>query len=1662
MDRKPDETMEILSYESDNKYILSHDFGEIYYQMHWHHAVEIIMPINGSLTVDLNTDAYQLNESDIFIVPPCQLHSLKSDHEDGQRIILIFDLQILNNIQGLLNTSAVYASPQLITSENTKDLHAYIQKRLLYMLDESLCKEPYYEVNILCKLFEISVHLSREQSNGQSDDYSTMIMRRQNAAKLNDCINYINTHYKDNITLDMAADASGFSKYHFTRWFKQNSGVSFFEYLNKVRIKKAEALLIHSAKPITEIALESGFQSIVTFNRVFKKYTKTTPTEYCNLHKVKAPQQKGCAIINNDTKYDLETQKHNIMKVAPYITTTPLIYNLPGSSLLSKNNKYSTPYIWTDIPDPDVIRVNDTYYMVSTTMHFTPHCPIMKSTDLVNWEIVNYVCDILDDSDASSLRNESHAYGKGTWAASIRYHKETYYVTVASYNTGKTYIFQAEDIENGPWRKYEINHVHHDQSLLFDDDGRVYMVSGAGCIYLIELTSNATSVKEGGLDRVIIKRADVGGQGGLPAEGSHFYKINGRYYLFLIAWPPTGSGRRIELCYRADHIEGPYEGRVILDEDIGFKNMGVAQGGIIDTPTGDWYAVLFQDRASVGRIPVLIPMTWEDGWPVLNVKSTAPIHINLPDLRNKANGIVSSDEFYQYPITKNYTAVNDIRYLYDHLDDVPVLNSDKQDTELLVNNNFENGTEHWDNTYIASLNIVYDETLGKSVLLISDRVVTASGPKQDLSDKLVPGGVYEVSARVKYMTGPPEKQFIISLYRGEGWETIQNMGSAIIKKGEWNIINGTYTLPIDSDLPSPSIFIETPWISNPKKGDDLMDFYVDFISMIEKPMMRKIKTAAFENAPNDSRLSLIWQWNHNPDHNLWSLTERPGYLRLKSGYLCNELTDARNTLTQRTFGPVCSGTVALDTSGMKDGDFAGIAALQEIYGFVGVKVENQNKSIIMVNTASGSPNEIESIPLISDTIYLRIDFDFTDTIDQARFYYSEDEIYWYPIGDVLHMEYKLTHFTGYRFALFYFATQIVGGYADFDYFRISDHITEHTNYTILNASLDKQIEALGTPNTFISLPIRMDALPDGSYSSIDISLTIPELLNVEGVSFSNHNIVGDTHYEFTNNRLQLFVTGEPVNFTHNTSQVFAVIRLNINNFIQENTQLHITTDYIHVNGGGDDHKVAYRTHEVKTTIKLTALQTKSKAKLPGLSNPLINHKYGADPWALEYDGRLYVYLSGDKYQYNNHGRLINNTYKKINTIAVISSTDMLNWTDHGEIPVAGSDGVAKWASCSWAPAVTYKSIQGKDQFFLYFSNGASNIGVLTSKTPTGPWTDVLGAPLIHKGIPGVKDVVNCSDPAVLVDEDGTSYLYFGGGLPSRSQKDALNPRTARVIKLGDDMISTVGKAVMIDAPAFLGDSGIHKFKGKYYYSYCSNSAVDHPNPKPAHGEIAYMVGESPMGPFTYVGTILKKPASLFRVGGNNHHCIFTFKEQWYIAYHSQTLGKARRKVKGYRSPHITKLDITFDGRIKPVEMDMKSVTLPVPLTLNPYKQTGAETFAWQAGINTDVISGCTGLCVTDIHDGDWLAVANINFGADGATKVFVRVASKTGGEIEIRLDSPQGKIVCVLGVGSTGSYDNWQVFSSELSRITGVHHVFFVFKGDNEYNLLNFDCWWFE
>ena len=237
--------------------------------------------------------------------------------------------------------------------------------------------------------------------------------------------------------------------------------------------------------------------------------------------------------------------------------------------------KGTNPITKLDFPDPDVICVEDTFYMISTTMHFMPGAEILRSYDLINWEHASFIYERLDSTPAQRLENNLHIYGKGMWAATIRYHEGMFYVVFVCNDTGKTYLYRSAEIE-GPWVKSQIEGFYHDSSLLFDN-GSAYLVYGNTDIYLTELNDDLTAPKEGGLHRLIVSDK---GNPQLGLEGSHLYKIEGRYYLFMIH-SKRDKWRRVEACYSSDSLLGEFTGGDIFDDDLSYRNMGIAQGGIV-------------------------------------------------------------------------------------------------------------------------------------------------------------------------------------------------------------------------------------------------------------------------------------------------------------------------------------------------------------------------------------------------------------------------------------------------------------------------------------------------------------------------------------------------------------------------------------------------------------------------------------------------------------------------------------------------------------------------------------------------------------------------------------------------------------------------------------------------------------------------------------------------------------------------------------------------------------------------------------------------------------------------------------------------------------------------------------------------------------------------
>ncbi|MBJ2184378.1 MAG: glycoside hydrolase 43 family protein [Muribaculaceae bacterium] len=299
----------------------------------------------------------------------------------------------------------------------------------------------------------------------------------------------------------------------------------------------------------------------------------------------------------------------------------------------------TNPMIWADVPDPDVIRVGDDFYMVSTTMHLMPGCPVMKSRDLANWEIIGYVFDRIEDTPRYSLL-EGTAYGRGQWATSLRYHDGRFYVLFsANDEPHRSHIFSATD-PAGPWTLVSRPEHFHDSSFLFDDDGRVYVYSGSGTIRVREMLPDLSGVKPGGVDTIVVRQDEE--DSGL-LEGSRAIKHNGKYYLLAISWP-QGKPRR-QLCYRADNIEGPYEKKEILRSTFGgFSYVG--QGTIVDGPDGSWWGIIFQDRGGVGRVLTLEPCTWTDGWPMLgDSEGRVPDSVATPYPAGAPSNLICSDTF---------------------------------------------------------------------------------------------------------------------------------------------------------------------------------------------------------------------------------------------------------------------------------------------------------------------------------------------------------------------------------------------------------------------------------------------------------------------------------------------------------------------------------------------------------------------------------------------------------------------------------------------------------------------------------------------------------------------------------------------------------------------------------------------------------------------------------------------------------------------------------------------------------------------------------------------------------------------------------------------------------------------------------------------------------
>ncbi|MGN6604897.1 MAG: glycoside hydrolase family 43 protein [Ginsengibacter sp.] len=302
---------------------------------------------------------------------------------------------------------------------------------------------------------------------------------------------------------------------------------------------------------------------------------------------------------------------------------------------------YTNPLISADFPDPDVIRVGDTYYMVNTTMFVFPGVTILKSHDLVNWQYCANAVPRFDFSKCYDL-DGCNRYGHGQWATSLKYHNGKFYLLFITLNEGG-FMCTASKAE-GPWHITHLPKGFYDPGLFFDDDGKAYVANGYSKISITEVNDSLEPV---GPDSLVFT-GDI--RKGL--EGTHVYKINGYYYLYC-----TYGGRDgMQVALRSKNIYGPYEEKLLMYDTTKGINYGIHQGALIQTQTGQWWTILFVDRGPFGRFPSLQPVTWKDGWPMIGANGKAVTTYKKPNVGKTypITDLPKSDEFNEKKLSMQW------------------------------------------------------------------------------------------------------------------------------------------------------------------------------------------------------------------------------------------------------------------------------------------------------------------------------------------------------------------------------------------------------------------------------------------------------------------------------------------------------------------------------------------------------------------------------------------------------------------------------------------------------------------------------------------------------------------------------------------------------------------------------------------------------------------------------------------------------------------------------------------------------------------------------------------------------------------------------------------------------------------------------------------------
>jgi len=502
-------------------------------------------------------------------------------------------------------------------------------------------------------------------------------------------------------------------------------------------------------------------------------------------------------------------------------------------------------------------------------------------------------------------------------------------------------------------------------------------------------------------------------------------------------------------------------------------------------------------------------------------------------------------------------------------------------------------------------------------------------------------------------------------------------------------------------------------------------------------------------------------------------------------------------------------------------------------------------------------------------------------------------------------------------------------------------------------------------------------------------------------------------------------------------------------------------------------------------IQTNAQTLASEYKGTSNNNPISPCVYCADPTALEYNGRLYVYGSNDHQQFIKNGKKGTNEYGDIKSFVVLSTDDMVNWTFHGTIDVAKL--CTSWGGGffrSWAPSVTWRHNEttGKDEFFLYFANWASNVGVLTADSPLGPWKSPLTKALVSGDTPGVSPCNWCFDPGVVIDENGTGWLSFGGGDPNNKGTD-IQPNNAGIIKLKSSMTAVDGKAVKIPAPYHFEASELNVMNGKYVYTYCSNwanrSDADWNKYKQEKGisvskpetcTMCYMVSDNPMDPDSWVYKGVYGPHAS---APNNHSHLQKFNGKYYHIYHDGSLLDGMKNAKATDANASTYRSICVDEvTVDEATQTINKATLTAKGVsgiryLNPYQLLQAETMGNCGGVNYEDFTNIeknTSISAlgndasrnlqVKMKAGSWINQKRIDFGSTGADRFTLR--AKGTGTLEIRLGAKSLKTVATINFSSTAMEE--QTIEIDASQFKGTKSVYFVVTAADNFYV---DAWQF-